>query len=67
MTYVDGDGNTQDGIGTRYPASAGLSGTSSHDSMKRVMLTKCTQCHQSIHGTDLPSQSITGQGRALNR
>lgn len=47
--------------------SAGLSGTSAHDSMKRVMLTKCTQCHQSVHGTDLPSQSITGQGRALNR
>lgn len=46
---------------------ASLSGTSAHDSMKRVMLTKCTQCHQSVHGTDLPSQSITGQGRALNR
>ena len=45
----------------------GLTGHSEYDSMKRVMLTKCTQCHQSIHGSDLPSQSITGQGRALNR
>jgi len=37
------------------------------DSFKRVMLTKCSQCHSSVHGTDLPSQSIPGQGRALNR
>ena len=56
-----------DGIGSLYPEYAGLSGTSDGHSMKRVMLTKCTQCHQSIHGTDLPSQSIPGQGRALNR
>ena len=49
------------------PGYAGLSGTSHPDGMKRVMLTKCTQCHQSIHGTDLPSQGIPGQGRALNR
>jgi len=56
-----------DGIGSLYPEFGDLSGTSQHDSMKRVMLTKCTQCHQSVHGTDLPSQSIPGQGRALNR
>jgi DmsE family decaheme c-type cytochrome len=49
------------------PGYAGLSGTSHYDSMKRSMLTKCSQCHQSVHGTDLPSQSIPGQGRALNR
>ena len=49
------------------PGYSGLSGSSHPDSMKRVMLTKCTQCHQSIHGSDLPSQSIPGQGRALNR
>jgi len=45
----------------------GMTGVSHVDGMKSVMLTKCTQCHQSIHGSDLPSQSITGQGRALNR
>ncbi len=45
----------------------GWSGTSHPDGFKRAMLTKCTQCHQSVHGTDLPSQSIPGQGRALNR
>ena len=54
-------------VTTDDPNYAGLTGTSHYDSMKRVMLTKCTQCHQSIHGTDLPSQSISGQGRALNR
>ncbi|MBN2233117.1 MAG: DmsE family decaheme c-type cytochrome [Deltaproteobacteria bacterium] len=29
--------------------------------------TKCTQCHVQIHGSDLPSQSVPGQGRALTR
>lgn len=46
---------------------SGAEFTSHADAMKRVMLTRCSQCHQSIHGTDLPSQSIPGQGRALNR
>jgi DmsE family decaheme c-type cytochrome len=45
----------------------GLSGTSHADGFQQAMMTKCTQCHMSIHGTDLPSQSIPGQGRALNR
>jgi DmsE family decaheme c-type cytochrome len=42
-------------------------GISTRDGMKRAMLTKCTQCHSEIHGTDLPSQSISGGGRALTR
>ena len=45
----------------------GWTGTSHSDSFKQAMMTRCTQCHMSIHGTDLPSQSIPGQGRALNR
>jgi DmsE family decaheme c-type cytochrome len=49
------------------PNYEGLSLTSHYDGFKRSMLTKCTQCHQAVHGTDLPSQSITGQGRALTR
>ncbi len=28
---------------------------------------KCTQCHVMVHGSDLPSQALTGQGRALTR
>ncbi len=29
--------------------------------------TKCTQCHTRVHGSDLPSQSVPGQGEALTR
>jgi len=42
-------------------------GTTTEDGWKKGMLTKCTQCHTEIHGTDLPSQSISGEGRALTR
>ena len=28
---------------------------------------KCTQCHQAVHGTDLPSQSVPSQGKGLTR
>jgi DmsE family decaheme c-type cytochrome len=45
----------------------GLTLTSHYDGFKRSMLTRCTQCHASVHGTDLPSQAITGGGRALTR
>lgn len=67
LTGADGDYGIPDAVSDADPNYSGLSGTSHPDSMKRVMLTKCTQCHQSIHGSDLPSQSIPGQGRALNR
>jgi len=67
LAGYEGETETPPGVIGTDPDYAGLSGTSHYDSMKRVMLTKCTQCHQSVHGTDLPSQSITGQGRALNR
>ena len=43
------------------------SGISTRDGMKKSILTKCTQCHSEIHGSDLPSQSISGRGRALTR
>lgn len=36
-------------------------------SWQGAFLTKCTTCHQYIHGSDLPSQSIPGQGGALLR
>ncbi len=29
--------------------------------------TSCTQCHIQIHGSDLPSQSVTSRGRGLTR
>ncbi len=49
------------------PKHPGRGGISTRDGMKRAMLTKCTQCHSEIHGSDLPSQSISGEGRALTR
>ena len=42
-------------------------GTSELDSWKSGMLTKCTQCHIAIHGTDLPSQATSTGGNALTR
>jgi len=34
---------------------------------QKAFLTKCTQCHSKVHGSDLPSQSVTGSGGALTR
>ena len=33
----------------------------------KAYATKCTQCHSQVHGSDLPSQTVPGQGRALTR
>lgn len=32
-----------------------------------AFVTKCTQCHFRIHGTDSPSQTVTGKGKGLIR
>ena len=29
--------------------------------------TKCTQCHSQVHGSDLPSQGISSNGRSMTR
>ena len=34
---------------------------------KMAFTTKCTQCHSQIHGSDFPSQSVPGRGKALTR
>ena len=34
---------------------------------KAAFTTKCTRCHFEIHGSDLPSQSVPGRGKALTR
>jgi DmsE family decaheme c-type cytochrome len=36
-------------------------------SMNVAFATKCSQCHQRVHGSDLPSQSVPGGGRGLVR
>jgi len=35
--------------------------------MQRAVGAKCTICHSQVHGSDLPSLSTPGQGRALTR
>jgi len=49
------------------PLDNDRNGTSTPDGWKRGFTTSCTQCHTEIHGTDLPSQSISGGGSALTR
>ncbi|MCK4890743.1 MAG: cytochrome C, partial [Candidatus Aminicenantes bacterium] len=34
---------------------------------RRAFLTKCTQCHFKIHGTDDPSQTTSGRGKGMIR
>ncbi|NMC43288.1 MAG: hypothetical protein GYA46_05160 [candidate division Zixibacteria bacterium] len=49
------------------PLDASRNGVSTPDGWKVGMLTKCTQCHSAIHGTDLPSQALSTGGNALTR
>ncbi len=37
------------------------------DSMQMVIMTRCTQCHPSIHGSDLPSLSVPGGGSRFTK
>jgi len=48
-------------------AKYGRSVTSGVQRMTMAYTTKCTQCHSQVHGSDLPSQSVPGQGGALTR
>ncbi|UCD63912.1 MAG: DmsE family decaheme c-type cytochrome [Candidatus Zixiibacteriota bacterium] len=59
VVSVDGDFST--------PQAPQRAGSSTPDSWKEGMLTKCTQCHTEIHGSDLPSQAISSGGNALTR
>ncbi|MBD3258731.1 DmsE family decaheme c-type cytochrome [candidate division GN15 bacterium] len=49
------------------PQAPGRAGTSTVDGFKYGMLTKCTQCHSEVHGSDLPSQAASNGGTALTR
>lgn len=50
-----------------YVASAGSDNPFGAAGWGRAFGTKCTQCHQAVHGTDLPSQTTTSQGKSLTR
>lgn len=52
---------------TVSPQAPERSITMHEDSWKSGMLTKCTQCHDAIHGSDHPSQSTSTGGNALTR
>ncbi|NDY42922.1 DmsE family decaheme c-type cytochrome [Dissulfurirhabdus thermomarina] len=41
-------------------------GPTDHGFQKSFM-TKCTQCHSQVHGSDLPSQTVPGGGHGLTR
>ncbi len=41
--------------------------TSRSHGWQKSFLTKCTQCHQQVHGSDLPSQSLPSRGHGLTR
>jgi DmsE family decaheme c-type cytochrome len=58
---------TLEGIEGEFTTLDGNTGVSTHDGSKRAMLTKCTQCHSQVHGSDLPSQSVSGEGGNLTR
>lgn len=49
------------------PLDSQRGGISTREGMKAAFLTKCTQCHIKIHGSDLDSQSISSQGKSLLR
>lgn len=40
---------------------------STRESWEAGMLTKCTQCHTAVHGSDLPSQAMSTGGNTLTR
>ena len=49
------------------PLAPERTGVSTPEAWKEGMLTKCTQCHSAMHGTDMPSQSISTGGTGLTR
>ena len=55
------------GIEGDFETKDGYTGTSTEGGIKSAFLTNCSRCHQAVHGSDLPSQSISGQGKSLTR
>ena len=58
----------KDGFAGTYTSGVtGRTTTSASHSYKLAYTKKCTQCHSQIHGSDSPSMSVPGRGRALTR
>ena len=60
---------TIDGLDGNFvpPADSSILIQSTLDGWKTGMLTKCSQCHPAVHGSDHPSQAISTGGNALTR
>ena len=50
-----------------YIASGGSDNPFGREGFMRSFNTRCTPCHQMVHGSDLPSLSVPGQGKKLIR
>ena len=50
-----------------YIASGGSENPWGREGFMRSFNTRCTPCHQMVHGSDLPSLSVPGQGKKLIR
>lgn len=50
-----------------YLPSGGSENPNGASGFMRGFGTKCSSCHTKIHGSDLPSQGVTGRGKALIR
>lgn len=60
-------GLTQGVIDPNTGQQVGSDQLQGNHSWQGTFLTKCTTCHQYVHGSDLPSQTVPGQGGALLR
>ena len=58
-------GTQKDPYGNMIPAEDYNAGNKSI--WAQAYTTKCTQCHAQVHGSDLPSQTVPGQGGGLTR
>jgi DmsE family decaheme c-type cytochrome len=58
-------------IGLEHPRTLPVGASSQNpfgtSGWRAAFLTKCSQCHFKVHGTDLPSQTVTGGGRGIIR
>ena len=58
----------RDGIDTPISRATGTASNQYGSSgWRRAFTTKCTNCHPSVHGSDLPSQGISSRGGSLTR
>ncbi len=55
------------GTGPYYLPSGGSENPWGREGFMRSFNTRCTPCHQMVHGSDLPSLSVPGQGKKLIR